>query len=139
MFEQLITPDDIASQLEPQLYESLTDGQEATANSAISSACIWATGIARRCGLPEDVQEPDVQNMLKLALVNRAIYNLYKRGDHEDDAQHKLIDAIHMMVSIFGDCARYTKSQDITFTGGSICHDRKRKNWAFDCPNWSAR
>lgn len=80
-------------------YEALTDGgDDSIAERALSNARNWLKAKLRTYGIAVDLEN----EIVKQALLKRALYELYSRTENEDIARDKAKDAVELLRSEFG-------------------------------------
>jgi hypothetical protein len=96
-----ITIEDLKRELSERDYRMLTSGDDAVAERAISKARVWVIARFKRCG-----EKPDFEDeIVREALLKRALYELYSYAENEKTAQDKKEDADDLLKGVLGDCA----------------------------------
>ena len=95
-----LTVDDLRTQLKSYNYDTLTGGDDSVAQSCIDKAVIWAKAKLKNCGAELDLDD----EVLREAVLKRALYELYSYAENEQLAADKKDDALELMRSYLGDC-----------------------------------
>lgn len=108
-----ITVDDLKREIKGYNYEVLTGGIDEPALRAIEKAETWAK--AKIIQAKGDYDEDD--EIIRLAIIKRALYELYSSAENEAVAQDKKEDAMELLRARFGnavDAAGYTAGQTVS-------------------------
>lgn len=102
-----ITVDELRQDIRDYNFEVLTGGDDQVAERAIEKAEVWARAkIIQARGTWDENDE-----MLRLAIIKRALYELYSAAENEAVAQDKKEDAMELLRARFGnavDASGYT-------------------------------
>jgi len=102
----MLTVEDLKKELSERDYRMLTDGDDAVAERALAKARAWVTARFRKCGM-----EPDFEDeLVKEAILKRALYELYSFAENEKVAADKKQDAEDLLEGVLGDCAEDLKN-----------------------------
>ncbi len=116
----MIGPDDVRAVLDSQIYQTFVvseSGSRDPVDAAITAAASWAWSIMSRCRA-DQAPEPEV---LKAALVKRAVFELFAGGENDVSAEDKKADAEALLVGLFGDCARLAEGKALI--SGKVARD----------------
>ena len=98
----MVTIDDLKNELTSYNYQTLTQNDDTIAQRAIDKAVIWVKARFAKCG-----KEPDFENdLVKEAVLKRALYELYSYAEQEEKAKDKKEDASALLEGIIGNCAK---------------------------------
>lgn len=106
-----ISVQDLKDEIREYNYEVLTGGDESIAQRCIDKAEVWARAklIQAKAVYDED------DEILRLAVIKRALYELYSQAENEAVAADKKEDAMELLR------ARYGNAVDATgYTAGSV-------------------
>jgi len=124
--KELITASDVQGSMDAEIIRSMTDDAGSMLAHAVSNACVWAFAIMKRCdttGLDTDDQE-----IIKLALIKRAQYELFSMSEVEETANDKKEQSENLMIGLFGERARLDQAEineESAVVAVSVSHDRK--------------
>lgn len=93
-----VTVDELKREISSYNYEVLTEGFDDVAERSIEKAVIWAKAkILQAKGIWNDEDE-----ILKLVIIKRALYELYSHAENEEVARDKKEDAMELLKAYFG-------------------------------------
>ncbi|OHD80486.1 MAG: hypothetical protein A3J97_10695 [Spirochaetes bacterium RIFOXYC1_FULL_54_7] len=96
-----MTYDDLKNELSEYQYAALTGGDDAVATRCIERAQIWIKAKATKAGIAlADIDWTD--DIIDQALLNRALYEMYSRGENENIAKDKKANAVELLRSQWG-------------------------------------
>lgn len=90
--------DELKEEIKDYNYETLTNGDDAVAERCITKAQVWLKTKLRTYGVDVDLDN----QVIKQALIKRALYELYSYAENEEVARDKARDAIDLLRSEFG-------------------------------------
>ncbi len=96
----MITIADLKKEIKKYNYDVLTGSDDSVGTDCIGKANIWIIAKLRKCGVVVDFDD----SVVKLAVIKRALYELYAYAENEDIALDKKEDAIELLRAYFGDC-----------------------------------
>ena len=106
-----VSVEDLKAEIKAYNYEVLTDGDDTAAERAIEKAEIWAKAkIIQAKGEWDDEDE-----IIRLIIIKRALYELYSYAENEAIAQDKKEDAMELLKAYYGnavDASGYSTSSD---------------------------
>lgn len=106
-----VTIQDLKGEIKEYNYKTLTGGDDDLAQRALDKAVIWAKAkIVAACGTFDENDEIN-----KLVVIKRALYELYSAAENEGVAQDKKQDAHELLVAKYGnavDSAGYAGSTE---------------------------
>jgi len=109
----MVTIDELKKELTSYNYEMLTQGDDSVAQRALDKAVIWVKARFAKCG-----KEPDFENQLvKEAVLKRALYELYSYAEQEEKAKDKKEDASHLLEGLIGNCAKDEDKTSMPYVG----------------------
>ena len=97
----MVTIEDLKKELSERDYRMLTDGDDAVAERALAKARVWVTARFKKCGKEVDYED----ELIKEAILKRALYELYSFAENEKVAADKKEDAEDLLEGVLGDCA----------------------------------
>lgn len=103
--KKLTNPATLRRQLDRQIFETLTAGDDDLMRMSIHAAARWVYAAMVRCGGLDKAFGTDAQELLKGAIEKRAAYELYSRSEVEASAEDKKDDALALLKAVLGDCA----------------------------------
>ena len=95
-----MTVDDLKKEIKGYNYEALTGGDDSVGERCIEKATLWVTAKVRKCGVKIDLDD----DIVKQAILKRALYELYSFAENEGLAADKKEDAIELLRAYFGNC-----------------------------------
>ena len=96
----MVTLEDLKGELSERAYRMLTQGDDAVAQRALDRARVWVVAQFVRCGAT-----PDFENeIVREALLKRALYELYSFRENERVARDKKEDARELLEGLLGEC-----------------------------------
>ncbi len=102
----MISVEDLKKELGSYTYEILTQDNDEVARRAIHKAKVWIEAMFMKCS-----KKPDFDNeIVKLAWMERTLYELYAIREQEEKAMDKKENAQEILSGILGDCAKEDKS-----------------------------
>lgn len=96
----MVTLEDLKRELSERDYRMLTGGDDAVAERALTKARIWVVSQFKRCGTTPDFEDEIVRE----AVLKRALYELYSYAENEKVARDKKEDARELLEGVLGDC-----------------------------------
>ena len=96
----MVTLEDLERELSDRDFRILTGGDDAVAERALAKARIWAVSQFKRCGATPDFEDEIVRE----AVLKRALYELYSFKENEKVARDKKEDARELLEGMLGDC-----------------------------------
>lgn len=108
-----ITVEELKADISLYNYEVLTGGDDTAARRALDKAVIWAKAkvIQAKGGYDED------NEILRLAVIKRALYELYSAAENEAVASDKKEDAMELLRAYCGnavDASGYTAGSSVS-------------------------
>lgn len=108
-----ITVEELKEDISSYNYDVLTGGDDAVAQRALDKAVIWAKAkVIQAKGQYEESNE-----ILRLAVIKRALYELYSAAENEAVADDKKEDAMELLRAYSGnavDASGYTSGQSVS-------------------------
>lgn len=93
-----VSVDDLRSEISGYNWDVLTEGDDSVAQRSIEKAVVWAKAkIMQARGLWNDEDE-----ILRLVVIKRALYELYSHAENEEVARDKKEDAMELLKAYFG-------------------------------------
>ncbi len=94
-----VSVENLKAEIKVYNYEVLTDGDDTAAQRAIEKAELWAKAkIIQAKGEWDDENE-----IIRLIIIKRALYELYSYAENEAVAQDKKEDAMELLKAYYGD------------------------------------
>lgn len=90
--------EELKKEIKDYNYETLTGGDDTVAARCLEKAEIWLRSKLRTYGVQVDLNHP----VIRLALLKRALYELYSFAENEEIARDKARDAIELLRAEFG-------------------------------------
>jgi len=98
----MITVDELKKELNERNYRMLTGGDDAVAERALIKAKAWIVARFKKCGREVDFED----ELVREAVLKRALYELYSFSENEKIASDKKEDAEDLLEGLLGDCAK---------------------------------
>lgn len=108
-----VSVEDLKAEIKAYNYEVLTDGNDTAAKRAIDKAEIWAK--AKIIQAKGEWNEED--EIIRLIIIKRALYELYSYAENEAVAQDKKEDAMELLKAYYGNAVD-TSGYSTTSTDG---------------------
>jgi len=96
----MVTLDDLKKEIKEYNYKTLTGGDDSVGERCIEKATLWVMAKVRKCGVEIDLND----DIIKQAILKRALYELYSFAENEGLAADKKEDAIELLRAYFGNC-----------------------------------
>ncbi|RUM88399.1 MAG: hypothetical protein DSZ24_03785 [Thermodesulfatator sp.] len=110
-----VTLEELKAELSPRIYRVLTDGEDAVAERALVKARAWVVAQYKRCG-----REPDLEDeIVREAVLKRALYELYSYAENEKVARDKKEDARELLEGVLGDCVEGEEGEGVRTTAAA--------------------
>lgn len=90
--------DDLKNEIKGYNYETLTGSDDIVAERCLAKAEIWLKAKLRTYGVEVNLDN----QVIRQALIKRALYELYSYAENEEIARDKARDAIELLRSEFG-------------------------------------
>lgn len=90
--------EELKAEIKDYNYETLTGGDDTVAERCLSKAEAWVRAKLRTYGADVDLQN----DVIRQALIKRALYELYSYAENEEVARDKAKDAVDLLRSQFG-------------------------------------
>ena len=100
--EELINPKLLALSMDDQIYKSCTHDDENIAISACKSSARWAFLQFYKRGAQDKTLISDEEEIIRLALVQRAIYELGRQSQFDENFDINKKDAYRILYSFLG-------------------------------------
>lgn len=90
--------EELKGDLKEYNYETLTAGDDSVAERALKKAQVWLRAKLRTYGVDVDLSN----EVIRQALIKRALYELYSYAENEEIARDKARDAVELLRAEFG-------------------------------------
>ncbi|MEM1542872.1 MAG: hypothetical protein QXV82_09615 [Ignisphaera sp.] len=114
---------ELRKELKDYTFETIASGDEEVLVRALSKAYIWLKAKLKPCEIISINLEDEV---IKQALIKRALYEIYSYAENEEVARDKAEDALEILKGYFGECVDTGKEKDVitrvpivSYIGGS--------------------
>ena len=98
-FGEPVTPEEVAVRLSKNLYAQLADGSDDTVLEAITRACIYIGAVLRRFGVPYNLDD----NLVREVVLIHTVYELHIALGHEEAGREYRTKAKDIIRAAWGD------------------------------------
>jgi hypothetical protein len=124
-FGEAVTPEEVAVRLSKNLYTQLADGSDDTVQEAINRAGIYISAVLRRLGVPYDL---DNQIIREVVLIH-TVYELHIALGHEEAGKEYRIKAKDIIRAAWGDFPEADSSPEQCAVAAVAVPKRNRRRW----------
>jgi len=97
-FGEPVSPKEVAARLSHNLYKQLADGSDDTVRQAISRAGIYAGAVLRRLGVPFNLDD----NIVREVVLIHTVYELHIALGHEEAGREYRVKARDIILAAWG-------------------------------------
>lgn len=126
----MINVDELKKELKNYNLDNLTGGDNDVVERSLDNATVYIKAKLKNCGV-----EPDfTDEVVRLALKKRFLYELYSYAENEEIAKDKKDDAIEILQSYFGSCVKgdtqtTTQQENKTLSPPVVSLTKGTENW----------
>jgi len=126
-FGEPVTPEEVSIRLSKNLYDQLADGSDDTVLEAITRAGIYIGAVLRRFGVPYNLDDKLVREVVLI----HTVYELHIALGHEEAGREYRVKAKDIIRAAWGDFPEADSSPE-KGTAAAVTPPKKRqKPWVF--------